>query len=154
MKTRRGYAPPRFHISAMYNICMIFSIIIGDYVRWHYTRAFGELFHLWLNFLWFVIHLFSLKELTVSLFAPWRRMTEERKRGWNLEDMTAYIIVNLLSRIVGFIMRSGVIVAGVICLTAIIVSGAVVIALWFFLPAIAIASLCAGIALLASNLLV
>lgn len=133
---------------------MIFSIIIGDYVRWHYSRAFGELFHLWFNFLWFVIHFFSLKELVVSLFAPWRRMVEEKKRGWSLEDMMSYIIINLLSRVVGFIMRASVVIVGLVCLTITIVTGAVTFLLWLFLPALVVATLLAGFALLASNLFV
>lgn len=133
---------------------MIFSTIIGGYLRWHYGRAFGELFHLWLNFLWFVIHFFSLKELSRALFAPWRRMTEEKQRGLNFENLAAYIIVNLLSRAVGFIMRSSVLVVGLVCLTVIIVVGTLTFVLWLFLPAIAIASFVTGISLLASNLFV
>ncbi|MBP9842921.1 MAG: hypothetical protein KBC62_02860 [Candidatus Pacebacteria bacterium] len=133
---------------------MIFSTIIGDYVRWHYTRAFGELFHLWLNFLWFIIHFFSLKELMTSLLSPWRRMTEQKRQGWNFEDMMSYIIINLLSRIIGFIMRSGVIIIGLVCLTITIITGAILFLLWLFLPALVVATLLAGVALLTSNLLV
>jgi hypothetical protein len=133
---------------------MIFSNIIGDYFRWHYGRAFSELFHLWLNFLWFVIHFFSIKELSRSLFAPWRRMTEEKKRDISFENIAAYIIVNLLSRVVGFIMRSSVLIVGLISLSITIVIGSIIFLLWIFLPAITVAAFVSGISLLASNLFV
>lgn len=133
---------------------MIFSNIIGNYFRWHYGKAFGELFHLWLNFLWFVIHLFSIKELFFALFAPWRRMTEQKKKGFDFENILAYIIVNLLSRVIGFIMRASVLVVGLICLTFTIVIGALTFVTWIFLPAISIATIVTGVALLSSNLFI
>lgn len=79
-------------------------------------------------------------------------MVEPRKKGFNLEDFTAYIVVNLLSRTVGFIMRSSVLIAGLISLTMTIISGATIFVLWIFLPALGIATLLTGIALLFSNL--
>ncbi len=130
---------------------MIFGSIISDYFRWHYTRAFSELFHVWLNFLWFIIHFFSIREIFFSLFAPWRRMTEEKKKGWSFENIAAYVIVNLLSRVIGFVMRSAVLVSGLVCLAAVIAVGATTFVLWIFLPAIITGAFIAGISLLASN---
>lgn len=133
---------------------MFFSNIISNYFRWHYGKAFAELFHLWLNFLWFIIHLFSIREMFLALFAPWRRMTEQKKKGFSFENFAAYIIVNLLSRIIGFIMRGSVLLTGVICLSVTITMGALTFITWVFLPAISIATIVVGIALLSSNLFI
>ncbi|MEN9920255.1 MAG: hypothetical protein RL538_148 [Candidatus Parcubacteria bacterium] len=133
---------------------MIFTNIISDYFRWHYSKAFKELFHVWINFLWFITHFFSLKELLISLFSPWRRMVEAKQEGWSFEGFLSYIIINILSRLVGFIMRSGVIVTGTICLLLIVALGLTTIALWVVLPVGSVIATLAGISLLASNLFI
>ncbi len=130
---------------------MIFTSIISDYFRWHYGRAFGELFHVWLNFLWFIIHFFSLPQLARSLFSPWKRMTEEKQSGFSFENFAAYIVVNLLSRTVGFIMRGTVILIGLTILIGTVVTGLIVSLFWVIAPIVIIGALGLGVSLLISN---
>lgn len=130
---------------------MIFTSIISDYFRWHYGRAFGELFHVWLNFLWFIIHFFSLPQLARSLFSPWKRMTEEKQSGFSFENFAAYIVVNLLSRTVGFIMRGTVILIGLTILISTVVTGLIVSLFWVIAPIVIIGALGLGVSLLISN---
>ncbi len=130
---------------------MIFSLIVQDYLKWHYTRAFKELFHVWLNFLWFTIHFFSIPELLKSWAAPWKRMVEPKGRGFNIEAYLSFIIINLLSRIVGFVARSFVIVAGLLALTLVIVTGVAVYLTWIFLPIAVLVSFVTGMGLMISN---
>lgn len=130
---------------------MIFTSIISDYFRWHYGRAFGELFHVWLNFLWFIIHFFSLPQLARSLFSPWKRMTEEKQSGFSFENFAAYIVVNLLSRTVGFIMRGTVILIGLTILIGTVVTGLIVSLFWVIAPIVIIVALGLGVSLLISN---
>ena len=130
---------------------MIFTSIISDYFRWHYSRAFGELFHVWLNFLWFVIHFFSLPQLSRSLFSPWKRMTEEKQGGFSFEGLATYLIVNLLSRVVGFLMRGSVIALGLLVLALTISAGLITIVLWVTAPVVIVASLGIGVTLLITN---
>lgn len=127
---------------------MLFTSIMSGYFRWHYTKAFVELYLVWLNFLWFVVHFFSIPQLLTSLIAPWRRMIEQRTKGGDFEDFAGYIIINLLSRVVGAIMRSIVIICGLLCLTIVIVLGGTTLLLWVFMPALAVGSILTGIALL------
>ncbi len=75
--------------------------ILHHYLIWHYTRAFGEIRHVAKNLLWFVVHFFSLPQLIRSFFAPYRRMTEERGNTFNLEDLASFVIIGLISRIIG-----------------------------------------------------
>lgn len=130
---------------------MIFTSIISDYFRWHYGRAFGELFHVWLNFLWFIIHFFSLPQLARSLFSPWKRMTEEKQSGFSFENFAAYIVVNLLSRTVGFIMRGTVILIGLTILIGTVVTGLIASLFWVIAPIVIIGALGLGVSLLISN---
>lgn len=133
---------------------MIFTSIISDYFHWHYGRAFGELFHVWLNFLWFIVHFFSLPQMSQSLFSPWKRMTEEKHGGFSFEGLATYIIVNLLSRLVGFLMRGSVILLGLIALFLTIAGGFVTILLWFTAPVAIITSLVFGASLLISSTII
>ncbi len=132
---------------------MIFTGIISDYFRWHYGRAFSELFHVWLNFLWFIIHFFSLPQLGRSLFSPWKRMTEEKQKGFSFEAFAAYIIINLLSRLVGFLMRGTVLLLGLIVLAGAIMAGALTFLFWFAAPVVIVVLLGMGVSLLISNII-
>lgn len=130
---------------------MIFTSIISDYFRWHYGRAFGELFHVWLNILWFIVHFFSLPQLSRSLFSPWKRMTEEKRGGFSFEGLATYLIVNLLSRLIGFLIRGSVILIGLSVLVFAIVGGFITVLLWFAAPIAIIVSLGVGVSLLITH---
>ena len=135
-----------------YTICiMLFLSLAQDYLLWHYSRAFSELFHIWLNFIWFTINFFSLPQLIRSWFSPWRRITEERGEKWDLEDLAGYLIIGLVSRLVGFIVRTGVIVAGVTALLLVTIVGFLIFALWLILPLLLIGLVIIGFTLLLTS---
>ncbi len=127
---------------------MLFLSIAHHYLLWHYTRAFMEIFHVWLNFLWFVVHFFSIPQLMRSWVSPWKRMVEGRGEKWNLEDLAGYIIIGFISRLIGFIMRSVIITLGLISLFATVVSGFIVYVFWIVAPLAIISLFGFGLALI------
>lgn len=127
---------------------MLFLSIIHHYLLWHYSQAFYELLHLWKNFLWFIINFFSLPQLMKSWFSPWKRIVEERGNKWDLEDLAGYIIVGIVSRIIGFILRTIVISLGLICLLITIIAGIVTYLFWLVAPLAIIVLLGLGIKVL------
>lgn len=127
---------------------MLFLSIAHDYFIWHYTRAFREIFSVWLNFLWFVGHFFSIPQLAKSWFSPFKRITEERRQGVSFEDIAGYVIINLFSRFVGAILRTVIILIGIFCLLGTITAGVLVYVLWIFLPVIIFGGLISGLGLL------
>ncbi len=122
--------------------------ILHDYFVWHYTKAFFEIFHVWTNFLWFVTNFFSLSQLTKSFFAPWKRMTEDLHKGFNFEELASYIIIGLLSRVVGMIMRSFIILAGLLSLILLAIALLAIYLFWIFAPAFMLITLFYGVALM------
>lgn len=129
---------------------MLYLSITQDYLYWHYSRAFLELFHVWLNFLWFIVHLFSIPQLMGSWFAPWKRMTEERGETWNMEALATYIIINFMSRVFGFLLKTVIIAMGLLTLLTASIIGFLVYVLWAIAPALIVAALGFGLSLLVS----
>lgn len=124
---------------------MLFLSIIHHYFVWHYSRAFLEIFHVWLNFLWFVIHFFSIPQLMRSWFAPWKRITEARGDRWKLEDLAGFIIIGFLSRLIGFLLRTVVISLGFMCLVLVAFGGLITYIFWIAAPFILIGMLGFGL---------
>lgn len=95
---------------------MLLLSIIHHYLLWHYSRAFGEIKHVAKSLIWFVINFFSLPQLLRSLVAPYRRITEGRGKTFDLEDLAGFLLINLISRIIGLILRLTIIMIGVLAL--------------------------------------
>ena len=127
---------------------MLFAAIIRDYFVWHYTQAWFLLWGVWRNFLWFVIHFFSIPQLMRSWFAPFKRITEGRGDKFDLEDLASYIIIGFLSRILGALVRTIIIVIGLITLALTVIGGFAVYLLWALVPFMIIGILGMSISLL------
>ena len=126
---------------------MFFASIIHDYFVWHYTQAWWQMWGVWRNFLFVVVHYFSIPQLMKSWFAPFKRTVEGRGDKFSLEDLAAYIIINFLSRVVGAIARTGIIVIGLIALLLTIVGGFVTYLFWMVAPFMIIGLLGASLSL-------
>lgn len=124
---------------------MLFLTIMQHYLLWHYSEAYKQLFGVWRNIIWFVIHFFSIPQLLMTLFSPWKRMVEERKKSWDIEDFASRIIINIISRIIGAIMRMGVIAVGLVSLSVTLFAAITTYTLWLIAPLIIVASFILGI---------
>lgn len=129
---------------------MLFVSILHHYLLWHYTKAFHEIFHVWKNFFWFTINFFSLPQLIRSFFAPWKRMTEERGNTFNFEDLASFVIIGLISRIIGVILRATIILSGTFVLLLLCLGLIITYTFWIFAPLCIISSLIYGIILIFS----
>ncbi|OGG65459.1 hypothetical protein A3I99_04485 [Candidatus Kaiserbacteria bacterium RIFCSPLOWO2_02_FULL_45_11b] len=129
---------------------MLFLTIMHHYLLWHYTKAFGEIAHISKNFFWFTIHFFSLPQLIRSFFSPWKRMTEERGDTFNFEDLAGFVIINILSRLVGMMLRTSIIILGFIALLVVLICTIVTYVFWVMAPAALLVCLILGITLLFS----
>lgn len=129
---------------------MLFLSILHHYLLWHYSRAFLEIFHVWRNLLWFIVHFFSIPQLLRAWAAPWKRMTEGRGDKWDLEDLAGYIIIGFLSRIIGFIMRTAVLTIGFVSLFVTTVGGFLFYAFWVAAPLFILLCLGLGVVFLLS----
>ena len=107
---------------------------LKDYVFWHYFQAPVAIFRMWRDFMWFLVHYFSIPLLLKTLISPFYRIEEEYERGLNLEKIAATFVVNIISRAVGFLLRACVIVVGVLALLFAVLFLPAALVLWVFLP--------------------
>ena len=93
--------------------CMDVPFLFVRYFIWHYGRAYVDMFVVWANLLWFVVHFFSIPRLLKTLFSPWKRMTETVGKK-DFEDIAGSIVVNLMSRVLGAFVRLILVVFGLV----------------------------------------
>ncbi|HEY4512356.1 MAG TPA: hypothetical protein VJH63_01695 [Candidatus Paceibacterota bacterium] len=119
-----------------------------SYIFWHYTTAYRELYGVSKNFLWFFYHFFSIGVLARTLFSPWQKLDESYKKGFNIKAFFEVFILNTLMRILGFFIRSFVIVIGVAVLICVLVLELATFAIWTLLPLIIMFLFISGLRLL------
>ncbi|MES2059680.1 MAG: hypothetical protein V4438_01480 [Patescibacteria group bacterium] len=119
-----------------------------SYFYWHYTEALKELIQICRNFLWFVYHFFSMDVLSKTLLSPWQRLDEPYKKGSGIEGFFETFVVNTLMRILGFFIRSFVILMGAIVWLFVLMLEIAAFALWLVLPCVIIILFISGLRLL------
>ncbi len=110
--------------------------IFNHYLVWHYSIALQRILVIWKNMLWFTVHYFSIPLLLRSLFAPWKRMTESKGKGWDMEAIAGAIVINFFSRFLGALIRGILIGIGLATLAVEIGSIILVYAFWLTAPAL------------------
>ena len=119
--------------------------MITAYLTWHYGAGMRSAFRIAGNFVAFAIHLFSMKELMASLFAPWRRITEESNAGFLSSAFFMTIWDNLISRFLGAIARSILLAMGLIFLIVVSIGSFMIVVLWLLGPIVPIAFIALGV---------
>ncbi len=113
---------------------MRFFTLLPYYLVWHYTNGILNYLEIWGNFIWFSYNYFSFRALLRTLFAPYKRLLEKNTRGFDPGQFFSDLIVNTLMRIIGFGMRSIVIVIGAIVTTIVVIVGLGLFIIWLVLP--------------------
>jgi hypothetical protein len=136
------HLPHTYHkvgeVGTLYYLYMLFVTFAHHYLLWHYTQGLRELLHLYRNFMWFINRLFSLPELARSLFSPFKRIVEPKSERWSFEDFASRLVIGLLSRIIGFFIRLTLIVTGLVFMAMLTTVLLVLLAAWFFAPAVVV----------------
>ncbi|TSC56576.1 MAG: hypothetical protein Greene071421_118 [Parcubacteria group bacterium Greene0714_21] len=112
---------------------MIFSIAF-EYVVWHFAQMPLEIAKAWRNILLFNLEYFSLPVLLKTLFAPWRKIQFAAGKGFNIAKLLEAAASNLISRILGALIRSVLIIAGLATEAALLATALATLIAWFLLP--------------------
>ncbi len=113
---------------------MDIPLLFGSYLAWHYAEAPKDIARITGNYVWFFFNMFSVGLLLRTLFAPFKRIQEERRPGFDPGEFFSRIIVNLMTRLVGAVVRTLLIAVGCLLMALTFVAGAAVLVIWLFLP--------------------
>jgi len=112
-------------------------LFLWEYFTWHYGTALSELLTLFETYLKFIYHFFSLPLMIRTWVSPLFRRSEENPADvTDIEALAMALVGNLILRIVGFILRTFVLVVGVIVELCVTVFFMVLFAAWILLPLI------------------
>ena len=95
---------------------MIFSLqqnILISYLIWYFFDVPREILRGWKNFLFFNLNYFSIPILLKTFFSHWRQYKWSYGRGFDISRYLEAFFSNLISRILGAIMRAILIFIGI-----------------------------------------
>jgi hypothetical protein len=79
--------------------------------------------------------MFSVKDVFFTLFSPFKRLQEQVKNPLvDFQGFLGSMLVNILMRLVGFIIRSALLFIALSAWAILIVSGAIFLMFWLALP--------------------
>lgn len=122
--------------------------LIGDYLWWHFVEVPKQIFKVFKNFLKFGIHYFSVSFLFKTLFSHWHKYSWSYPKGFDFGKYFEVWFSNLISRTIGFILRSFLILGWLFFEVFILLLGTILFLWWIFFPAILIFSFYYGIKIL------
>ncbi|MBI2451363.1 MAG: AAA family ATPase [Parcubacteria group bacterium] len=122
-----------------------------QYLFWHYTGGIKGFIEIWGNFIEFFWNYFSIKLLSKTLFAHWHRDISKRGRAFRFGDFFQTLAFNVLSRIIGAVVRLVVIFVGLFFVILAMILGFLFFIVWLFLPVFIIGCLILAFVLLKNN---
>lgn len=122
--------------------------LVLKYIDWHYFQKTGRILNIIKNFIAFALYFFSAKELVLSLFSPWKNLVEKPERGFDLGNYLNIIAGNLVSIIIGFIIRAVFLIIFFGFVSTVLIVGILAFLLWILLPIIVVMGIFLGIKLI------
>ena len=122
-------------------------VIIFEYITWHFIEAPYAIFSAWKNFLRFGLEYFSVPALIKTFFSHWHRY-HMAYGGWDIWRWFEAFTFNMMSRVIGAILRAFFIVVGIATEILIFIGGLFILAVWILLPVLILAMIILGLRLL------
>lgn len=115
---------------------MVIVELFMHYIVWHYSIAIRDIFSLWGDSLWFLWNYFSIRQLTKTFFTPFKRLGESAVNFFDFFNYFSAVIITLLMRVVGVVIRSAIILLGIISIILDLVIGLAFLIVWLIMPAV------------------
>lgn len=106
---------------------------------WQFYEMPKFLFSVWNNYMMFATNFFSVKLLLKTFFAPWRRYKWNYPKGLDIAEFFNTFISNAFSRFLGAMMRTVLIIVGILLQVFVAMAGLIIFVGWLFVPFIIIA---------------
>jgi hypothetical protein len=115
--------------------------ILAMWFLCHFYEMPKFLFMVWQNYLLFGLDYFSIPLLLKTLFSPWRRMSWQFPKRFDIGEYASVIVSDIFSRILGAFMRIILIILGMVFEFLFFIAGAAAIICWLLLPFLTILAL-------------
>jgi hypothetical protein len=110
--------------------------IFAQYLIWHFYDQPRKILKTWKGFLLFNLNYFSLLLLLKTFFSPWRQYKWYYPRGLDIPKYLEVFFSNMISRVLGAILRTVIIFFGIFFEILILILGFLIFVGWFILPAL------------------
>ena len=114
---------------------------------WYFGDVAKAILKGWRNFLLFNLNYFSLPILLKTFFSHWRRYRYSYRKTFEIWENIEVFVFNAMSRIIGAILRTFLIISGLIIEVLIVLIGVLVFLSWLLLPVLLLAGLLFGLKL-------
>ena len=108
-------------------------MIIG-LLQWWYTKGWGIFAQRLVEKLKGLVDTFSIGSILMTLFEPFRQIDSVKPEHASLEDRFHLFIGRLVSRLVGFIVRFGILIFGLVAMLFEAVISLILMILWPLVP--------------------
>jgi hypothetical protein len=108
--------------------------ILIQYLAWHFKDNLSAIFQAFKNCLKFNLNFWSVPVLLKTWFSPWRRYQASYGKGFGITKYFEAFTFNMTSRVIGFVMRTFLIVLGLMSEAVIFWAGLAVVLAWIVLP--------------------
>ena len=125
-------------------------LVFVECVAWEYGGGIREFIIAWQNIHWFLWRVFSVPLLVWTFFAPFRRTSEGYGRGFDPAALVQVFLVNMVTRLVGVMVRSVLLATALLFQAIIFVAGGFLFFLFLLTPVVIPFSILGGIALFLS----
>lgn len=122
--------------------------IFFEALIWQFFDVPKSILIAWKNFLLFNLNYFSLPLLLRTYFSHWHRYSYSYEKVFEFWKNIEVFVFNMMSRIIGAILRTFFIIIGAMVEIAIVIIGLIILLTWLVLPFVLIFSLLFGIKLL------
>lgn len=112
---------------------MILNIFI-KYLEWYYLDKTIEILKGWKKYIVVYFNYFSIPTVIKTLFSPWKRITSGYGRGFDIKVFIETFIFNLMSRIIGFVIRIFFLMFSFLFQFFVLIIGFFIVIIWLVLP--------------------
>jgi hypothetical protein len=105
--------------------------MIDLFFQWYFHEVPAKIKKIWGNYLWYYARYFAIGDLGREFLAPWKGLVFHReKRAFEFGDALSAWFGNIISRVIGAIMRSFFLAAGLAMELLTLIAGALAFVVW------------------------
>jgi len=112
--------------------------ILIKYLYWQLILTPKKVLTITRNYLAFGLEFFSIRGTIRSLFSPWRRYMWDYGRGFDPGKWLEVLFSNIITRVIGFVMRLFLIILFVVYEVFVLILGIIATVIFTIYPAIAV----------------